>query len=597
MAHLAISPELLIPDLLRSYPQSRQVLDKYGLKGCGGENGPYETLRFFARAHEIEENTLLGELATAIASKTGSAFKQFSEVTLEDSIYRRFFLSAILVVLTFGATWGALLLWEIGVKHSFQSVSIDQVNAHAQAQVYGWMGLFIMGFAAQAFPRFWHASLWKPKLATANLVLMLIGIVLSSAGTTAGSWSWWGGIACLGTALELLAVSVFSLQIYMTHKISNHKTEPYILFIYSALVWFVLSTSFDLARQIFMALASDIGERRFFISVLQPALRDMQFHGLAICMILGVSLRTLPHFFDAPRPSARLSLVVLGLVNAAVATEVIIELSTNVAGQEALKQALILPHLALLIGSVLFAASFRLWVPFPEKDRSSKFIRTAYLWLILSFAMLCAMPSIGLSSNSAIHAYQGSVRHALTVGFVSLMIMGQAAKVVPTLNGIDPAKLSSLKIPFVLVNSGCFLRVVSQALTAVMPTSYAVIGLSGIMEVAGICIWSISILEILLDRRKGQRQSIDPVTASIPPEQISADMKVADVLEWFPYTEPIFIAHGFHMVTRQSMRNTVARTVSIRLACRMFEIDAEQFVSTLNKATSEKSTELTLQEE
>ena len=42
------------------------------------------------------------------------------------------------------------------------------------------------------------------------------------------------------------------------------------------------------------------------------------------------------------------------------------------------------------------------------------------------------------------HAYYGAIRHAITVGFISLMIMGMAAKVVPTLNGLDPRKLDLL---------------------------------------------------------------------------------------------------------------------------------------------------------
>jgi hypothetical protein len=35
-----ISGRVLIPDLLRAAPQVRPVLDRYGLRGCGGEAGP-----------------------------------------------------------------------------------------------------------------------------------------------------------------------------------------------------------------------------------------------------------------------------------------------------------------------------------------------------------------------------------------------------------------------------------------------------------------------------------------------------------------------------------------------------------------------------
>lgn len=35
------------------------------------------------------------------------------------------------------------------------------------------------------------------------------------------------------------------------------------------------------------------------------------------------------------------------------------------------------------------------------------------------------------------HAYMGAHRHAFTVGFISMMIMGVAARVVPILAGIE----------------------------------------------------------------------------------------------------------------------------------------------------------------
>src|SRR5262245_16489561 len=45
--------QMLIPDLLKAAPQARVVLDRYGLRGCGGPLGPVETLGFFAKAHDV----------------------------------------------------------------------------------------------------------------------------------------------------------------------------------------------------------------------------------------------------------------------------------------------------------------------------------------------------------------------------------------------------------------------------------------------------------------------------------------------------------------------------------------------------------------
>src|SRR5512135_763623 len=87
------------------------------------------------------------------------------------------------------------------------------------------------------------------------------------------------------------------------------------------------------------------------------------------------------------------------------------------------------------------------------------------------------------------HAYHGAIRHAITVGFVSLMIMGFAAKVVPTLNGLDARKLTALWGPFILVNMGCLLRVSLQTLTDWDARIYPFLGISGMLEVAALAWW------------------------------------------------------------------------------------------------------------
>ena len=87
----------------------------------------------------------------------------------------------IVLILTAGATWGAWLLWQIGVAGRFTGASLHHVNAHGHAQIYGWVGLFIMGFAYQAFPRMWHVDLVAPR------VRSLEGMILAwSPGTPNG---------------------------------------------------------------------------------------------------------------------------------------------------------------------------------------------------------------------------------------------------------------------------------------------------------------------------------------------------------------------------------------------------------------------------
>jgi len=65
---LRIEAETMLPDLLREYPGVRPVLDRYGLRGCGGPLGPAESVGYFARAHGVELSALLEELRAAAAN-------------------------------------------------------------------------------------------------------------------------------------------------------------------------------------------------------------------------------------------------------------------------------------------------------------------------------------------------------------------------------------------------------------------------------------------------------------------------------------------------------------------------------------------------
>jgi hypothetical protein len=103
--------DTMIPDLLEAHPYARAVLDGYGLRGCGGRMGPVETLGFFARAHGVDADRLLREIRAGAAAPRVESKQQ--PPSIADTIYRRFFLGAIVLILTAGASWGAWLLWQI----------------------------------------------------------------------------------------------------------------------------------------------------------------------------------------------------------------------------------------------------------------------------------------------------------------------------------------------------------------------------------------------------------------------------------------------------------------------------------------------------
>src|SRR5437764_13556892 len=112
-----------------------------------------------------------------LACTEGESAMSAGSAPLADAIYRPFFKAGIAVVLTLGAVWGAYLLLRIGLMGHFAAAGLHEVNAHGHAQIFGWVGLFVMGFAYQAFPSFKQSTLAFPRLARASLGVTPVGIV------------------------------------------------------------------------------------------------------------------------------------------------------------------------------------------------------------------------------------------------------------------------------------------------------------------------------------------------------------------------------------------------------------------------------------
>jgi hypothetical protein len=468
-----------------------------------------------------------------------------------DAVWRPFFITAILVMITAGAAWGTWLLIDVGRATSFTGVSIHSVNAHGHAQIFGWVGLFIMGFAYQAFPRIWGTRLSAPHLAPAAFVLMVIGLVTSAYSIwTAETWSLAVPGATIGGLLQIAAVALFASQIVITFLRSEAKFEPYVGFIFLALGWFLAMSVMSHWHTLALMQADSREALLTQLATYQAALRDMQVHGLAMFMIFGVSIRMLPRMFGLPETPAWRGWSALGLLTIAVIGEVVLLIASQRTGNTALAGALIVPWLLLAGGIALLVLPWRLWRPFPPAptgiDRSEKFIRTAYLWLGISLLMLLLMPVYlylfrGLEFS---HAYYGAVRHAVTVGFVSMMIMGFAAKVVPMLCGMTAEGLSRLWGPFILVNAGCALRVSTQVFTDFHGAFFPVIALSGMLELSAFAWWGLGLLAIMWKGARIPQAIIPPPQEDAEMLEIRLEMTMRDVVNAYPKLLPTMTQLG-----------------------------------------------------
>jgi uncharacterized protein involved in response to NO len=581
-----ITADCYIPDIVARYPATRTVLDRYGLHGCGGPQGPREQLGWFARLHDVPIEKLLRELNEA-ASQAPSDVPEFAP-SIGDTIYRPFFLAGIATVLTLGCMWGAINLLTIGLKQSFTAVNYSWVLAHAHAMVFGFVGFFIMGFAYQAFPRFKHTSLWRPKLAFTALPLMIAGIVLQTVAHLLSPPSLQLEIAA--ATIQTISVIIFASTIVMTARQAK-KPEVYDRFVYAALGWFLLAA---VANPVVFKLFELAGSREqllFNLATFNIPYRDVQLLGIAVVMILGVSLRLLPHAYGLREPSRAWQAFLFWGVNGSILAGVVLFIAGMSSGNHWLLIVQWLTTFVLLAVAIGTPRQYRLFGPVPEneRDRGLKFIRAAYVWFIIATAMLVFTPIYNFAIYMPItgshvpfsHAFFGAYRHALTVGFIMMMIVGVSSKVVPTLSGVDVRRAPSLWPTFLLLNLGNLTRVSSQIATDFFPSAYSVMGFSGFIEVVGLTLWGYELFANMRAGKKLERETSVHEQNGNGRFRITPQTKVAAVLAHYPQLLQVFLRHGFGPLANPVLRKTMARVVTIEQACRREGVDLTELLAEL----------------
>ena len=406
--------------------------------------------------------------------------------SIERPLHHRYFAAAIATVITVGAGWGVWLLFQVALSGRFTGVSLQDVNAHGQAQIDGWVGLFIMGFALQMFPPVWHARLAGRRWRRVPLVTMLAGVVLRSVAMSLPLGASGPPLALAGSALQVAATTLFAGMLVLTYRRSIERLQPWMGFVFLAVACFVAQAGLDGWHTWRTMVAPDRDALLAQVATFQAPLRDLQIHGLALCMILGVSQRFLPPFLGVPDTPARRGWIALGAIAVGLVLESTLFVALRMTGDHRWAAGLFLGWVLLALGSGLVVLPWKLWRPAARNARSAAFIRLAYLWLGISLAMLLLLPVYqAISGLPFSHAYYGAIRHAVTVGFVSQMIIGVSTLVVP----LSP-RTATLRPTLLLINLGCFLRVSLQVASDWTPHAFHLIGASGLCELTALLLWA-----------------------------------------------------------------------------------------------------------
>ena len=515
MAATQITKNTSVAEIVKMCPSARRIFDEHGLRGCGGEHGPSEPLAFFAAVHQANLEALLRDLNAEMAKPSESYIYHAS---LQDYIYRRFFKAGVAIVLTVGCLWGAISLLQIAMGKSFLQLHLlPSIHAHAHAMIFGWVGMFVMGFAYQSFPRFKNTRLWRPGLANLSFYLLVAGIVTGMLAEMMSPAIVAFFLGALSAACEITAVVLFMLVLYRTAHQSAGPHNPYEKFIAASVIWFLLGTVLEAI--FFFAKATAHSEQSLImrIALIDGPLRDIQLLGFAALIIAGVSQRFVPQVYGLGKPSHDRQAVIFWLMNGSLILNIVSYVLLLKTGSVYCGIGLELAYLLMPVWAALLAIQIGVFRNPTQPDRTFKFIRAAYIWLLISCAMMPFFPLYGaLTHQLFAHTYMGSHRHAFTVGFITMMILGVSSRVVPILAGIDAKRMNSLWVPFALLNVGCAGRVLLQVLTDFEPSiAYPLIGFTGFVELTALAWWGIELWRTMNVAAKVPRSATPAVSLPI----------------------------------------------------------------------------------
>lgn len=381
---------------------------------------------------------------------------------------------------TFLGVWNLLA---ISGDRSAAQISPAWIQAHGHAQIFGWIGTFILGIGFYSLSKMADVARFPVRRAWIAWALWTAGVLLR----------WIANVYELGWRVVIPASATLELGAFLLFfaTVSKHKPRTagdgqrrptWILLVAVSTQMFMIALGVNIAAAIWAAVS---GTGPAVPHGLNQRFLALYAWGFPVLAIWGFNARWLPVFLGlrAPRENWLKAAVVSAL--AAVAF--------------ALWGAWLAFAILALVGSAMAAAALHVFTPAINPPKTlgvhptfPAFVRLAYVWLLIS----AGIGVLAARFDSA-GGLWGASRHALTVGFFSTMVFAIGQRVLPAFCGMHI--LYSPRLMFValaLLNAGCLLRVASEtgAYEGYAPALWPVLPASAILEMAAVTVFAANLL-------------------------------------------------------------------------------------------------------
>lgn len=388
--------------------------------------------------------------------------------------------TGLLFMLLPGTFLGVWNLISISSQRTLSSLSPAWLQAHGHAQIFGWLGTFILGIGFYSLSKMGNLPAFAVSRGWVSFALWTTGLALR---WVAGVMLWqWRILLPLSAALELAAFLVFFGTVSQ-HRPAEpaaapRQKEPWMLIVIASTVGFLATLVANFAVLIYVVLRLDSPA---IPHVLDQRLLALPTWGFLIPAVWGFNARWLPIFLGLRAPRARWLFAALGIAWISVVAML---------SGFAILSTVLLPFAALaaIEGLGVFEPSIR-----PAKINGVHpsfpvFVRGAYVWLLIASVL-----SVAAAVGDRQGGIWGASRHALTVGFLATMVFAIGQRILPAFCGARV--LFSRNMMFaslLLLNLGCALRVASEipAYEGYLHQAWSVLPVSAVVELIAVTLFA-----------------------------------------------------------------------------------------------------------
>jgi uncharacterized protein involved in response to NO len=439
---------------------------------------------------------------SAPASTTHPLVEREAKLQTLVTVYITTGLVFLLLPGTFLGVWNLL---SISAHHSVAMLPAAWIQAHGHAQIFGWLGTFILGIGFYSLTKMGNLPAFAVSRGWAAYFLWTAGALLRWL-TGVASHPWLPSLP-LAAVLELAGFLIF-FRTVSGHRPAPHPTKTakpaWMLIVIASTTGFLLTLLVNLALAIYVAAR---GATAAVPGSLDQRLLMLPVWGFLVPTVWGFNARWLPIFLGLRPPRSPWLFAACLFAFAAVLS--------SAAGLPLLASSLLLPATASsLFGLRIFEPAIQpaklngVHASFPA------FVRLAYVWMIVA-------SSLGVFAAIADRhqGIWGASRHAITVGFLATMVFAIGQKILPAFCGARVLFRPALMfVSLALLNLGCALRVLSELLAYenYVPWMWRILPVSAIMELTAVSVFAANLVITFL-RPPAHLVTLQPLQAATRP--------------------------------------------------------------------------------